>query len=104
MTAEPGAPLVTRNPTPDDVALRNNPGGTLATLGLLDVMVNCMPPAGAGCARLIDSVAVELKRFSELGVSVILAVPAVITTVLGWLFVKPSLTINCATYGPATSA
>ena len=44
-------------------------------------------------------------RFSGLGVTVIVGVTcAVIITVAGLLLANWSLTINCATYAPATSA
>src|SRR3954447_20197207 len=79
--------------------------GTEATPLLLLLRFTTWPPWPAGADSVTVSVPGEVVRFSGFGVSVIAAAEdAVIVTVAGVLFVKPSFTISCTTYVPATSA
>jgi len=59
ITVVPTPTLITRAPMPVELALMVTLGGTVATLGLLDVRVKSMPPAGAGP----DSVKIKVARF-----------------------------------------
>jgi len=72
--------------------------GTEATPLLLLLRLTTWPPWPAGANSVTVSVPGEVVRLSGFGVSVIvLAVVAVIVTVAGLLFVKPSFTISCTT-------
>jgi hypothetical protein len=79
-------------------------GGTVATVGSREVRLIAWPLAPAGDPIVTVRVPATLNRFNGFGVSEMPVAVAVIVTVAGLLFVKPSFTTNWTTYDPATSA